>query len=80
MRTQLSERQQPASPRVSKRRAQSNWNKTQQEMVSKISEHAIEGGRASAGDQVDKEAAIDAYLDMLRQDLLAFAKRDTRTL
>lgn len=54
----------------------SRWQKRQDEMAQKIAGHALEGGHRMLGDCVPDEQAIDAYLEVLRQDLIAFATKE----
>lgn len=68
-----SRKRQPARSRA--RKASPAWQREQDEMVSRIADHALAGGVARAGPGADSEQAIDAYLEVLRQDLLAFARR-----
>lgn len=52
-----------------------DWQRIQGEMVARIAGHALEGGTRRAGPHADEVTAIDAYLEILRHDLLAEASR-----
>ena len=80
MQTQLEDRSSTASPkraprRASTRKATPAWQREQDLMVTRIADHAIAGGAERAGPGADTEQSIDAYLEVLRRDLLAFARR-----
>lgn len=76
MQTQTDERPKSTSPRRSKPRTQTQaWQRDQLRMVEQIADHVIAGGASRAGPGADDEQAIDAYLEVLKRDLLAFAKR-----
>jgi hypothetical protein len=51
------------------------WLKEQKRMVEQIAGHALEGGADRAGPGADTEQAIEAYIEVMRRDLLAFARR-----
>jgi hypothetical protein len=79
--TQLEERSEAPSRKRAPRRAATHkatpaWQREQDLMVTRIADHAIAGGAERAGPGADTEQSIDAYLEVLRRDLLAFARRD----
>lgn len=81
MQTQLEQRAETPSPKRAPRsprprKATPAWQREQDRMVTQIADHALAGGAARAGPGADSEQAIDAYLEVLRQDLLAFARRE----
>lgn len=51
------------------------WLKEQRRMVEQIAGHALEGGVDRAGPGADTEQAIEAYIEVMRRDLIAFARR-----
>lgn len=62
-------------------RQESEWERTQAALVQQYGRHAIAGGfRAAAGsdDEITTEAAIEAYLAILRRDLVEHAGRRRR--
>lgn len=76
MHTQTEERASASPRRRSRTRTQTPaWEREQQRMVAQIADHAIIGGVDRAGPGADDEQAIDAYLEVLKRDLLAFARR-----
>lgn len=81
MQTQLEERG-PAAPtkratrRPATRKATPAWQREQDQMVTRIADHALAGGADRAGPGSSNEQAIDAYLEVLRRDLLAFSLRE----
>ena len=80
MQTQTDERPQATSAkRVSRRpRARTQtaaWLREQDGMVAQIVDHALAGGAERAGPGATDEQAIDAYLEVMRRDLIAFARR-----
>lgn len=59
-------------------RQESEWEETQKALVKQYGRHAIEGGLRACGapaKAVRTEDAIDAYLEILRQDLLRHSKK-----
>lgn len=81
MHTQIAERVEAKPSRRARstsnqpRKRLTAWQRTQDEMVANIAMHAIEGGRRQAGPDIGDEAAVDAYLEILRRDLIAAATR-----
>lgn len=76
MHTQIEERAKTTSSKRTRPSAQTAaWQREQRRMVEQIADHAIAGGASRAGPGADSEQAIDAYLEVLKRDLLAFAKR-----
>lgn len=51
------------------------WQREQTRMVDQIADHALRGGIERAGPGATDEQAIDAYLEVMRRDLIAFARR-----
>lgn len=51
------------------------WSRKQNAMVAEIADHALTGGAMAAGPDATPEQAIDAYLEMLKRELLEFAQR-----
>lgn len=79
--TQLDERANATRPRRAPRRARSlpetpAWRREQDRMVAQIADHALVGGVDRAGPGASDEQIIDAYLEVLKHDLLALARRD----
>lgn len=64
-------------------RQESEWERTQASLVQQYGRHALAGGFRAAGGpdrEVTTEAAIEAYLAILRQDLVEHVRaRDTET-
>lgn len=80
MHSRLQERPDRDAPAAVRRRKQPGetaaWRREQDRMVAQIADHAIAGGASRAGPGATDEQAIDAYIETMRRDLLAFAKRD----
>lgn len=80
MQTQFDDASKAASPKRVTRRRQTpaqtpTWQREQSRMVDQIADHALRGGSERAGPGATDEQAIDAYLEVMRRDLLAFARR-----
>lgn len=59
-------------------RQESEWEKTQRALVKQYGKHAIEGGMRAIGatsSDTKTEDAIDAYLEILRKDLLQYSRK-----
>lgn len=52
-------------------RGQSEWERTQAALVQQYGRHALAGGYRAAGPDARLSEAVDAYIEMLRKDLLA---------
>jgi len=79
--TQTDDRPQATSPKRAPRRPRvrgqtAAWLREQDGMIAHIGDHALCGGAERAGPGATDEQAIDAYLEVMRRDLLAFARRE----
>lgn len=80
MQTQFDDASKATSPRRSTRRHLTptqtpGWQREQSRMIEQIADHALRGGSERAGPGATDEQAVDAYIEVMRRDLNAFARR-----